>query len=398
LKIAFANILYSKKQERGGLGTHIAMLSSELARRGHEVTVLTSGEGQPYVENRVRIVPLGRIDAFSRSLQVLHPAYLFRRFAYMLRMTRYVLAGDFDIVETADGGFEQLFLAGFFRRAFSLVTKLHGNFRLIYSQRGLLAYLAGKAERFAVRRSDGIYASTIQYAESISHAYGIPLVRIKIIPYAIETQSAELLNPPDPIAQYPSLRGKRIVFLSVGSSPMRKGAPLFLETAARCERDQVRFVLSCNDQPFLERARIPENVLVVGDLDQSQFYGWLRASDVVVFPSSGESFCIAVHEAMLFGKAIVVSKQIPLEGLDLEYPKCAVLENVQADVLERAIFYFLDARAESFAGENKFYERFALRYGIKTVVDQTEEFYQSMRVSLRIASVRKYEENALEKL
>jgi glycosyltransferase involved in cell wall biosynthesis len=382
MKIAFANILYSKRHQRGGLGTHIATLSAELARRGHDVTILTSGEGEPYVESRVRILPLGRIDAFSHALQVLNPVYLFRRLAYMIRMTRYVVARDFDIVETADGGFEQLFLAAFLRRKFSLVTKLHGNFRLIYSRDGLLAYLAGKAERFAVRRSDGVYASTVQYAGLISHAYGIPLEKIKIIPYAIETKSAGLLKTaPDFIERHPSLRGKRLIFLSVGASPFRKGAPLFLETAARCKRDDVRFVLSCNDRRFLEEAQIPANVHLLADLDQSQFYSWLQASDVVVFPSSGESFCIAVHEAMLFRKAIVVSKEIPLDGIDLEYPKCAVLPSLQSSLLEQAIFDFVDGKAQSFMVEDEFYERFNLCYGIGTVGDQTEQFYRGLRSS-----------------
>jgi len=391
MKIAFANILYSKKHQSGGLGTHISTLSAELARRGHHVTILTSGEGPPYVENKVRIVPLGRIDTFSHPFQALSLVYLFRRMAYMVRMTRYVVEHEFDIVETADGGFEQAFLAAFTSRRCSLVTKLHGNFRLIYSEHPWFGYLAEKAERFAVRKSDGVYASTAEYAAAIANICDIPLQHIRIIPYAIDVDSIDRLKPIDLVEQYPAIAGKKLAFLSVGSSPLRKGALLFLEAASRSERDDLHFVLSCNDRRFLKDARIPPNVLVVKDLDQCRFYNWLRLSDVVVFPSSGETFCIAAHEAMLFGKAIVVSKHIPLEGIDLAYPKCAILPSLQSSLLAQAIFQFMDEKRRCPDVEEDFHQRFVLRYRIGAVADQTEQFYrwlQNSRPALSLGNTK----------
>jgi glycosyltransferase involved in cell wall biosynthesis len=382
MKIAFANILYSKKHLSGGLGTHISTLAAELARRGHEVTILTSGEGSPYVENWARVVPLGQIETFSNR-PVLGALYLFRRIGYMIRMTRYVLAHEFDIVETADGGFEQLLLAALRRRKCSLVTKLHGNFRLIYPGRALLGYLAGKAERFVVRRSDAVYASTGEYASAVAGYCGIAREGIRIIPYAIDVEAIARLKSLNLAEEYPAIAGKKLVFLSAGSSPMRKGADIFLETASCCERDDVLFVLSCNDRAFLARVAIPGNVLVVTELNQCQFYNWLRVSDVVVFPSSGESFCIAAHEAMLFGKPVVVSKSVPLEGIAREYPHCRVLPALQPALLAEAIFRFLDREPRVCGVQDEswdeFSQRFASRYGVPAVVDQTEQFYRELR-------------------
>jgi glycosyltransferase involved in cell wall biosynthesis len=381
MKIAFANILYSKKHQRGGLGTHISTLSRELTRRGHDVTILTSGEGLPYFENEVRIVPLGRMDTFSHSLQVLSLPYLFRRLTYMISMTRYVVAHEFDIVEMADGGFEQLFLAAFSRRRCSLVTKLHGNFRLIYSGHPWIGYLAEKAERFAVRKSDGVYASTVEYAAAVARVCDISLKDIRIIPYAIDVACIDHLKSFNLLEQYPEITGKKLIFLSVGSSPLRKGALLFLEVASHSKRDDLHFVLSCNDRQFLKNVRIPPNVLVVTELDQCQFHNWLRFADVVVFPSAGESFCIAAHEAMLLGKAIVVSKCIPLEGIDLAHPNCIVLPSLQSSSLAQAISHFVDGKDQYRAIEGEFRRQFVQRYGISTVADQTEQFYLWLRSS-----------------
>ena len=132
------------------------------------------------------------------------------------------------------------------------------------------------------------------------------------------------------------IEGKRIVLLSVGDSPERKGAPVFFEAARRFDDPTLQFVLLCSDQEFLARSRVPSNVLVLPSLDRSAFYALLRVAAVAVFPSQFESFSIATHEAMLLGRHIIVSSHVPLDGLAASYPARRIVDQ-DADSLAEAI-------------------------------------------------------------
>src|SRR5581483_9709211 len=99
MRIGFLNLLYSMPAARGGLGAHIATLSRELARQGHDVTVITSGAGPARDEDGVQVVPRGPADRFVRLAQLAQPAFLLRRLAYMARASTYVRRAGFDVLE-----------------------------------------------------------------------------------------------------------------------------------------------------------------------------------------------------------------------------------------------------------------------------------------------------------
>jgi glycosyltransferase involved in cell wall biosynthesis len=375
MKICFISVLYSRPQESGGLGAHIAGLSAELVKRGHQVTVLTSGNGSPCTDNGVAVVQLGKVDRFSRSLDILDPIHLVRRLSYMLRVTRYVLDSDFDVVEAADGGLEQLLLTAHRNRRCGLVTKLHGNFHLQYPRQRLLGYWVEKLERLAVRGGDAVYSSTVQCAERAAKAYGIPVEKIRIIPCGINAARIRSFERQDLGRQYPRIRGKRLVLLSVGSSPERKGAPVFLEAASEFQREDVLFVLLCNDSRFLKRRAIPSNVLVLANLNQCQFYNWIQHSEIMVFPSAAETFSIAVHEAMLLNKIIVLSSTIPFEGIDREYPRCFILPNPDSRCLADAVSDITSGRKQFPELGVDLQRRLIAHYALTRVTEDTVGFY-----------------------
>jgi glycosyltransferase involved in cell wall biosynthesis len=377
MKICFVNILYSKPQASGGLGTHISGLSSALARRGNEVTVITSGLSQAYNRDGVQIVPISEVGRYFQSRQLWNPMYLLRRLVYMLRMTRYTLDRDFDVVEFADGGLEQLFLA--FHRNCTLVTKLHGNFRFAFSHGRTLEDWVERIEGAVVSRSDQIYASTVTYSEQISKAYGIPIEKIAIIPCGIDVARIRSFQPEDLTERYSQIRGKRLVLLTVGSSPHRKGAPVFLQAAKHFQQSDILFVLSCDDAQFLAEADVPENVLLLSKLDQAQFYSWICASEIVVFPSTAESFSIAMHEAMLFGKIVVTSPFVPFEGIDTEYPRSLHLPKLDADSLVNAISEIVRDPGSFSEASCELHQRLSNYYDIERVAAVTEKLYSQAR-------------------
>jgi glycosyltransferase involved in cell wall biosynthesis len=375
LRICFISVLYSRPRESGGLGAHIAGLSAELVNRGHQVTVLTSGNGSSSTENGIAVVPLGQVDRFSRSRDILDPVHLVRRLSYMLRVTRYVLDSDFDVVEAADGGLEQLLLTAYRNRGCALVTKLHGNFHHQYPRQRLFGYWVEKLERMAVRGSDAVYSSTVQCAERAAKAYGIPVDKIRIIPCGIDVARIHSFERLDLVRQHARIKGKRLVLLSVGSSPERKGATVFLEAASEFQREDVLFVLLCNDSRFLKRRTIPSNVLVLANLNQCQFYNWIHHSEIIVFPSTSETFSIAMHEAMLLNKIILLSSNIPFEGIDREYPRYFVLPKADSHCLADVVSDITSGRRQFPELGADLQRRLLRHYALSRVTEETVDFY-----------------------
>ena len=374
MKICFVNILYSKLNDRGGLGAHIQDLSRALARRGHQVTILTSGSRGACEDRGVKIVSLGNVSRYSGPLQLLNPVVLLRRLRYMIRLTRYASKASFDVIEAADGGLEQLFLV--FLRPCPVITKLHGNFRYIYSRRGMLTRAVEILETLVARRSSGVYTSSAAYASVIAGDYHIPLSNIEIIPYGIDITDVEDDRELLFERRYSNLPKKRIVFLAVGSSARRKGTDVFLEVARTSTRDDLLFVLSCSDLAFLSQVKVPGNVLILPNLDRNEFYDWLSRSAVVVFPSHFESFSIAVREAMFFGKPIVASANIPVEGLDAEYPRFLKLSTIEPIALSAAIVNATSGFLPEV--DAAFMSRLRNKYDINKVAETTEAYYQKI--------------------
>lgn len=380
LRICFVNALYSDRLRRGGLGSHIADVSAALAAQGHEVTIVTAGLGGRYREGRVEVVELGPVPAFSRSLQLLNPRYLSRRLAYMWRMTRHVRAAGYDVVEAAEGGFEHLFLG--WSRTCALVCKLHGTFRHIHGRRPGWR-LVDRLERLATVRSDGLYTSTRAYAAAVAGAWKLPLERIAIIPYGIDVAALAHVEPRHLDREVPAIRGKRVVFCTVGNAPERKGARVFVDAARQLAGEDVAFVISCTARSVLARLSLPEDVVVLEGLGRPEFHQWLVRSDVVAFPSSFESFSIAMHEAMLLGRPILVSADIPLEGVDLDYPLRRVLETSSGSSIARGVREILAEPAEDPLLPGLL-ARLRAHYDLRRVADLTAELYRA--VALRAGS------------
>lgn len=373
MKIGFLNVLYSKRAARGGLGEHIADLSCELSRRGHDVTVLTSGPRGTSVEDGVTVIRLGRVDRFVRPSQLLTPTYPLRRLFYMARAARCIRAHRFDVVEAAEAGFEHLFALG--RRPCPIVIKLHGDFRHIHSRAQPLAAVMHALEGLALRWSDGMYASSGAYARTVAADYDISPDRIRVIPYGITLDGS---GHPRLADRHPRLAGKRVVLLSVGASPGRKGAPVFIEAARRVSDPDTLFVLVCSSPAAVRPAAPPANLLVLAHLPRPDFHALLALAEVVVLPSEFESLSIATYEAMLLGRPVILSSHIPLEGPALEYPRRVTLARIEAGALAEAVQRVLGGAASLPAVDPTLLAQLRHTYGIGTVAADTLAFYRDI--------------------
>jgi len=371
LKIGFFNLLYSHRELRGGLGSHIDDLSRALVRRGHDVTVLTSGPPDESLEDGVRVVRLGRVEPYRSPRQLARPAFVLQRLRYLRRLERYVGRAGFDVVEAADGGFEQLPLLR--RRHGALVTKLHGNFRQMHARSGPLAHLVAALERRCVRASDEIYSSAAGPADQAARDYRLPRERFAVIPCGVDLGALRLASRAEFERHHPDLAGRRLVVTSVGSSPGRKGARLFLRTARLCAREGVAFVLVGSTGALGEVERGP-GVFVLPTLEKRFFHGLLAGADAVVFASQFETFSIATHEAMLLGRTVIASRWIPLEGEARDYPRLIDIARLDAECLSAAVRQALDVAPPP--PDETTRRRLEAAYGIDHVAEATLALYR----------------------
>lgn len=373
MKICFVNILCSKEDQSGGLGSHIFDLSKELSRLGHEIVIITSGPRKTSFVSGIKILQMGRTEKFICLHQLFNPLYLFRRLLYMLRATAYILNSDFDIIEAAEGGFEHLFLIHL--KKCPIVTKLYGNFKYIYGLKIPLVYFVDKLEKFVTKNSDGIIAPSFSYATTISKDYRIPLEKIMIIPFGINIQRITSFNKTDTRFKYPQTIGKKIVMLSVGDSPQRKGADIFIKSAFKIQQDNIFFILICSDRNKLNFKKMPRNFLLLENLNKSDFYSLISDSEIVVLTSYFESFSIVVREAMMFNKVIIISKNVPLDEAENKYPNLIILKNICHLELAKTISEVNEDRKQLCGIDQKLRAYLIDKYDIRKIAGLTLNFY-----------------------
>jgi glycosyltransferase involved in cell wall biosynthesis len=292
----------------------------------------------------------------------------------MLRTSVYIFRSKFDIIEAAEGGFEQLFFI--FLKKCPIVTRLNGNFRYIYMIRCPFTYLVDKLENFVVKKSDNIISPSLSYAKTISRDYRIPFKKIRVIPYGINIRNINEFKKEDIKIRYPKSIGKKLILLSVGDSPRRKGADMFIKVASGIPQDNLLFILLCSKRSLLNFKRLPDNLLLLGNLNRDNFYSLICASEIIVFPSYFESFCIAVREAMLFNKIIVVSQNVPLDEMENKYSKLVILKSINPNELASTILNIVGQEKKFPDIDEELRQYLINKYDISKIGGVTEDFYK----------------------
>lgn len=303
MKIAFLNMLASAELGATGVRTAILELARGLKKRGHEVTVLTSGTPTTYQHRGVTVVQLGRLSPFASWFDLLSPRYVYSRVRYMVRAWRYVRQAGLDLLEVSEAGCEQLLLN--YRRPCPIVVRLHGNVSYTI-KRTLGSRMLEKVEALLTRRADAIYSPSRGYADMIACDYRIAPDRIRIIPYGIDASALGALSE-----GHESLRGRlglgdREIVLFAGTLTDRKGAPVLREVALAMQgRDNTVFVLAGRLGAKDEDLEFPPNVICTGEVERGDLCQLYREASVFLMPSRFDNLSMSIVEALVFGLPVV---------------------------------------------------------------------------------------------
>jgi glycosyltransferase involved in cell wall biosynthesis len=152
----------------------------------------------------------------------------------------------------------------------------------------------------------------------------------------------------------------------IGRTPERQGL-----AAATSAFQRVRVFFPGARFLVVGPATVPEpGVMSLGVVDDLTKARVLRASDVFLFPARYEGFGLAPREAMRYGIATVVSRHVPLEGVDPRNAVRIVATDDAADYASELAELFADPRLRRSVGEAG--RAYADRFSYATMADLFE--------------------------
>lgn len=277
----------------GGIEQYSASLGRELARRGHEVTILCCrAAGAPLIETSagVRIVRIPASDALHRRLGVPYPLPSPRELARGLRR----LLPRADVVNVHDAvyatSFATLLLAK--RSGIPSVLTQHVGFvpqsrrSLDVAQHVALATL-GRSARLATR----VVSYNPAVAEWARARWRLPHVTV-IPPGVIEAPSVDRVA----VRRELGLPADRFIALFVGRDVPKKGLDIFLDAG-----DSRYELVAVTDREGSHQAR------TLPLMSSESLRELLGTVDAFVLPSEGEGLPLTLQEALVTGLACVVS-------------------------------------------------------------------------------------------
>jgi glycosyltransferase involved in cell wall biosynthesis len=307
MQILFCN--YEYPPIGGGGGVVMGAMAAELARRGHEVTVLTSrafGLPPESVEDGVRVV---RVPVFfRRQLAVANmpsmATYLPMGYWRGLKLGR---KRAFDIVNThfvvPTGPLGDRLAA---RLGVPNVLSVHGGDLYDPSKPSSPhrhAFLR-RAISGMLKRADAVVAQSHDTSLNVSRIYGV--VRpVELIPLGIARPPTGILSARGDYG----IPGDSLVLVTVGRLVPRKATSQLMTVLAKAPNT---WLLVVGDGPdtgaIVEAARergVSDRVRMLGQVSEREKFAALAAADVFVSTSQHEGFGLVFLEAMSMGLPVI---------------------------------------------------------------------------------------------
>ena len=326
---------YAPFLEFGGPPVKVRALAEGVARKGHQVTVLTADWGlQKRIilaeeENRTERSPLGWRRNENKVETIYLPTWLhYRQLSWNPAVRRFcrMRLGDFDAAHIF-GLYDLLGPAvavACQKLAIPYVVEPIGMFVPIVRNLWLKRVYHGLWGRRMLEGASAIVATSEQEIEELA-AGGIPRAKIVMRRNGVEAPRSF----PDPEAFRSRLeipKGAKLV-LFLGRLSVKKSPELLLRAFAdvkrRVEGMQVRLVFAGPDEggmksqleQMAEQLRVSEDVQFTGPLFGQDKWAAYRDADVFVLPSQNENFGNTAAEAVAAGTPVIVTEQCGIAPL-----------------------------------------------------------------------------------
>ena len=288
----------------GGVESHVEGISAELARRGHEVEVVTSRlEGTPPVERRHGYV----------IRRVAQRANLFTTPVTPRLGATLSAGGRWDLVHAHSPPPLSSYYAARWadRHRVPFVLTYHCDLEIpLPGGQAIVEVYRRTLGRATVRRAQAVVATTRTYAQTSRALWHRN--DVDVVPNAVDERRFRPQGDGEAVRERHAL-GQRPVALFVGRLTHHKGIEEFIRSAAWTGPDVAHLVVG--DGPrrasleALARRVDPERIVFAGRVDARDLPAYYRCASVGVLPSTSrlEAFGIAALECMASGRPVVVS-------------------------------------------------------------------------------------------
>ena len=184
------------------------------------------------------------------------------------------------------------------------------------------------------------------YAAQSMIDHGAPRAKLAVIPYGFDETAYR-----DDLPNRPSLRGRPLEVLFVGSAGPRKGIAHLLEAFQHIAPEQACLtIVGPLDMPAQRLAGRGPHVRYLGQVRRDAVAAHMRAADCLILPSLAEGGGIVLYEATAAGLPLIHSDRCG-DGVR-EGRNGIILPEVSADAIRRAVL--------SMAGDPKLWEQMRL--------------------------------------
>lgn len=317
----------------GGIETVVQAEAERLAARGHEVTVLTSGTPGTVLEGSVRVVRVAAWNVLEQRAGAPFPLFSPRLLLEAVRRARRA-----DVVHIHDcfylSSWSAAFFAALWRRPLVLsqhVAVVEHPSALVSAVQRLVYETIG---RMLIHRARAVFVIN-ELVGGFVAGLGARPDKVRVLSNGVD---GERFRPARDEAERAELRARhhlpadRPLALFVGRLVPKKGIDIAVEAARGEEFDLVVLgpgSLAAADQP---------GVHVLGSRGAAEVAELMRACDLLVLPTAGEVFTLAVKEAMSSGLPVVTTDEPEYEGLGVDRKGMALVprtaEAVRAAILE----------------------------------------------------------------
>lgn len=304
----------------GGLGRHVYDLSTALAAKGHEVHVVTCGDGASKAFEVVEGVNVIRTDAAALPGQDFVTWVMNLNFSLVEKAANLVLKqGRFDLIHAHD--WLVAFAAETVKKAYHwpLVSTIHatewGRNHGLHTD--LQRYISSVEWRLAYESWRVICCSRYMYGE-LKGIFGLPDDKLSIIPNGVKADEfmrkrGGSLTDNEFRLRW-AARDEKIIFY-IGRLVHEKGVSVLLEAIPRVlnQYNGAKFIIAGTGPEYEAlrgRARdlgIDHRLYFPGFVDDDTRIRLLQSADISVIPSLYEPFGIVALEAMAAGSPVVVS-------------------------------------------------------------------------------------------
>jgi rhamnosyl/mannosyltransferase len=359
----------------GGVESHVALISAELARRGHDVTVLTSRherhlpaeEQDPRGFRIVRIPSLGTIFATPLTFRV--GKYLKEREADVVHLHYPPPLTSYFAARALRGSRARIFLT------------YHCDLYLEGPVGGLLSAIYQKVflpPTLAVARH--VIVHTEEYARTSRYLTGVDL---KVIPSLVDTERFQPLPEDLPLRKTLGLEGKRVL-LFVGRLVPHKGVDDLLHAVATLPENVVLVVVGGGPalsslQSEVRELGLDGRVIFAQGVTDADLPRYYSIASVVALPSQNrlEGFGLSAVNALSCGRPVIVADMPGVRDVVENGVDGLLTEPLLPEVLARKVLALMNdpPRLEEMGKRAR--ENALRKYSAGVVVDQLEALYRS---------------------